>query len=29
MKVFEFEGKCYRSMRLFCKERGVSYQKMR
>ena len=29
MKVFEFEGKCYRSMRLFCQERGVSYQKMR
>ena len=29
MKVFEFEGKCYRSMSLFCKERGVSYQKKR
>lgn len=29
MKVFEFEGKCYRSMSLFCKEHGVSYQKMR
>ena len=29
MKVFEFDGKCYRSMRLFCQERGVSYQKMR
>lgn len=29
MKAFDFDGKCYRSMRVFCKQHEVSYQKMR
>ena len=28
MKTFKFEGKTYRSIRVFCKLNGISYQKM-